>query len=282
MNEITTYNSAQLPDTIEDLTQFVLVGKATLQAYMLKLKAVDKLKVAQAIKEQTLHETQEIAEALVAAEQRIGELLLSLPTAQGKRTDLETSAHRGEEVKTKAEISAEMGYSKKNVEDYQQMAKHPEVVQKVIEDALANGEVVTKSSVMKEIRAYKERIKELESREPKVPSDYTDMKLKLKSAQIAAERAESDFAKVKKENASLRKEKEKLEARLGNDEKAENITRSALFFCAGVSNFIEKYGGYVWLTQELDNMSPSDRDGYIKAIDAVYAWASQMKSNIGE
>jgi hypothetical protein len=46
-----------------------------------------------------------------------------------------------------------MGYSKDEASDYQQMAKHPEVVKKVMEDALANGEVVTKSSVRRWIEA---------------------------------------------------------------------------------------------------------------------------------
>ena len=59
------------------------------------------------------------------------------------------------------------------------------------------------------------------------------------------------------------------------------IKRSALFFCAGVSNFIEKYGGYVWLTDEINNMEPSEREGYIRAVNAVDAWVSQMKNNMG-
>lgn len=281
MNELSTYNAAQLPDTIEDLTQFVLVGKAKLQAYMLKLQTVNKLSVAQEIRDQTLRETQEISNALIAAEQRIGELLLTIPKQSGARTDLRTSDDGSTEVKTKGETIKAMGYGQE-AKDYQQMAKHPEVVQAVMDNALANGEVVTKSSVMKEIRAYKERIRELENREPEVPSDYTDMKLKLKSAVINAERAEKDFEKIRKENDKLRKEKKQLEERIGEDERSEKITRSALFFCAGVSNFIEKYGGYVWLTQELDNMSSEDRKGYVDAVNAVYAWASQMKANIGE
>ena len=78
LNEI-EINRPQLPDSIEDLTQFVLVGKAKLQAYMLKLQTVNKLSVAQEIRDQTLKEAQEISNAVIAAEQRIGELLLAIP-----------------------------------------------------------------------------------------------------------------------------------------------------------------------------------------------------------
>lgn len=57
-------------------------------------------------------------QALIAAEQRIGELLLAIPTAQGKRNDI-TSATRSDEVKTKSETIAEQGYTKDEASDYQ-------------------------------------------------------------------------------------------------------------------------------------------------------------------
>lgn len=68
MNEIITSGQQMIPETIEDLTQFVLVGKAKLQAYMLKLQTVNKLSVAQEIRDQTLKEAQEISNAVIAAE----------------------------------------------------------------------------------------------------------------------------------------------------------------------------------------------------------------------
>lgn len=55
MNEIITSGQQMLPETIEDLTQFVLVGKAKLQAYMLKLQTVNKLSVAQEIRDRMTH-----------------------------------------------------------------------------------------------------------------------------------------------------------------------------------------------------------------------------------
>lgn len=59
-NEMVERSQAQLPDTLEDLTQFVLVGKAKLNAYMLKLQTVNKLSTAQEIRDQTLKEAQEV------------------------------------------------------------------------------------------------------------------------------------------------------------------------------------------------------------------------------
>lgn len=43
---------------------------------------------------------------------RQNEILLSIPKQSGKRTDLETSSNRSEEVMTKAETVEQMGYRK--------------------------------------------------------------------------------------------------------------------------------------------------------------------------
>lgn len=167
MNEITA-RTAQLPDTIDDLTQFVLVGKAKLQAYMLKLQTINKLSTAQEIRDQTLKEAQEISTALIAAEQRIGELLLAIPKQSGGVNQYNKEEKSDRMEKSKSEIISEMGYDRHEASDYQRMAQNPEVVQRVIEDALANGEVVTKTEVMKAIKSLKDRIKELENKEEKI------------------------------------------------------------------------------------------------------------------
>ena len=160
MNEITNYSASQLPDNLQDLTQFVLIGKAKLQAYMLKLQTVNKLSVAQEIRDQTLHEAQEISTALIAAEQRIGELLLAIP----KQAGANNFSRDVEKMKTKSETIKEMGYSKDEASDYQQMAKNPKIVQLVIDTAVANGDVVTKTQVIKKIKeAKKEQIEKLKS-----------------------------------------------------------------------------------------------------------------------
>lgn len=164
MNEITNYSASQLPDNLQDLTQFVLIGKAKLQAYMLKLQTVNKLSVAQEIRDQTLQEAQEISTALIAAEQRIGELLLAIPKSSGgDHGNQYTSAKNRDGSnfgKTKSETIKEMGYSKDEASDYQQMAKNPEIVQLVINTAVANGDVVTKTQVMKKIKEAKKEQKE--------------------------------------------------------------------------------------------------------------------------
>ena len=168
--ELINYSPKQLPDNLVDLTQFVLVNKSKLNAYMLKLRTINKVPDAQAIHAQTLEEAQQVSAALIAAERRIGEILDATPTAQGRRTDIieTTSSTRIEEVKTKSEVIAEMGYSKDEASDYQRMAKNPEIVDRVVKDKLAAGELVTRSDVMRQIKALKKKDAQLMEKDSQI------------------------------------------------------------------------------------------------------------------
>lgn len=297
MNEIIERNN-QLPDTLEDLTQFVLVGKAKLQAYMLKLQTVNKLSVAQEIRDQTLKETQEISNALIAAEQRIGELLLAIPKQSGMRTDLETSSEHSDEVKTKRQTIEEMGYNRQDANDYEQMARHPEVVQKVIDDALANGDVVTKASVMREIKHYKDRVKAqqeeidaLRNQEPQVvekeievvPADYEKLKKKAKEAsayQADFNKERQKVADEKRKNLELQEQLKKLKEQTVLEQNNQDMKASAIMFAMQCRNFIESVGGYVFISEHLMEIPEKEREGYVMSAQAVHDWAQVLLNNI--
>lgn len=179
--ELINYAPKQLPDNLVDLTQFLLINKSKLNAYRLKLKTINKFSDAKAIHEQTLKEAQELSAAVITAEQRIGEILDATPTAQGRRTDIieTTSSTRVEEVKTKSEIIAEMGYSKDEASDYQRMAKNPEIVDRVVKDKLAAGELVTKSDVMKQIKSHDKELRQKDTELKKKDSQIEQLKSKI-------------------------------------------------------------------------------------------------------
>lgn len=295
MNEITTFAS-QLPDTIEDLTQFVLVGKSKLNAYMLKLRTVNRLSVAQEIRNQTLEETQELANALIAAEQRIGELLLAIPKASGARTDLQTSSPYREEVKTKSETIKEMGYGKNEAADYQRMAMNPDIVRKVIEDATANGEVVTKAAVMRQIQKAKEEMQaEMERlrkdnrilanrakpetvyREPK---DYQEMKQKARAYDAEVGRLNEKLNKAYNDNRKLSDKVTELQEQTAREQSNNDFVAGSIYFVAQCGSFIRDVGGYVWIADKLEDLPEKDREGYIKAAMAVRDWATVLLQNI--
>ena len=285
VNEIAIREEPQLPDTIEDLTQFVLVGKANLNAYLLKLQTVNRLSVAQEIRDQTLREAQEISTALIAAEQKIGELLLAIPTSQGRRTDKETSVERSTKVETKNQTIERMGYGTTEAKDYQQMAKNPEVVQKVIDEAMERGEVVTKASVMREIKFYKDRIATLEKQKTKtvevVPNDYEELKEKLKQAEADAKKAHDDFWRVREEQKEQNKKIEALENQIGEDKRVEDVERDMNYFTNSTHEYIRRFGGHVWTFEHFDSASDEAKTAFIKAIQTLDGFAQQLLKNIG-
>lgn len=310
MNELSA-TTQQLPDTIEDLTQFVLVGKAKLQAYMLKLQTVNKLSVAQEVRDQTLAEAQEISTALIAAEQRIGEILLSIPKQSGRPA--ENSSDDTEKLKTKSEVASEMGYTRHDVSDYQRMAQNPEVVQMVINKALENGEVVTKSQVMKEIKAAAEKAKaeaeankttrekfeiaraerlqaeleELKSREPVVktieivPDDYDDIKMQRESYEQENRRLLKSRRDDAEEIKRLKKKLADLESRRDIVEIQKKLEEEAGYFAIRTYDYIQKNGGYVWITDRMENLQGDSKKQFINAVYAIDAFAKQMVENIG-
>ena len=300
MNELIA-RTTQLPDTLEDLTQFVLVGKSKLNAYMLKLRTVNRLTTAQEIRNQTLEETQELANALIAAEQRIGELLLNLPTSQGRRTDITTSGHGCPEVETKSEAVARMGYGEREAKDYQQMAKNPDIVRKVIEDATAAGEVVTKSAVMKQIQKAKEearaeaqaeinRLKAdnrtLANRskpETKIvevePEDYQQMKSKARSYDSEVARLNNKINQVDEEKRKLQDQIDDLKQVTQEGLETGNLSENVFYFCTLANNFVGNAGGLVWLTSRINDMSDRERALFLKAAQALRDFSQGFTQN---
>lgn len=78
MNDLTVIQN-NLPDNIEDLSKFVLIGRDKLQAVRAEISAIKKLGLAKEVYEQKKSEAQEIAETVTLAEMRTGELLKAIP-----------------------------------------------------------------------------------------------------------------------------------------------------------------------------------------------------------
>lgn len=146
-----TKSTVQLPSTIPELTRFALVGRDKLKAVRAEIHAIEKVGLAQEVREQKLQEAQEIAEVVTDAEVRIGELLKKIPKAQGRRTDITTSLPTGKEVKPKSEVIRESGITPKQAFHFQAMADNPDSVARAKEKARKDGEVLSRSAVINQI-----------------------------------------------------------------------------------------------------------------------------------
>lgn len=147
MNDITTRND-YFPATITELSKFVLVGREKLNAVRAEIRAIDKVGLAQEVHEQKLREAQDIADAVLDAEVRIGELTARMPKAQGFASSICNSG----ETNTKEEQLSEIGLTRQQANRFETLAAHPEVVEQVKAEAREEGRIVTRESVLKEIK----------------------------------------------------------------------------------------------------------------------------------
>lgn len=176
MNDLTVIQN-NLPNSIEDLSKFVLIGRDKLQAVKAEISAIQKLGLAKEVYEQKKSEAQEIAETVTLAEMRTGELLKQIPKAQGLRTDIqpadtsveklkkeenlilqeETLQAKPEPIKTKTEIIKDLGFSPKQAERMQTLAENPEIVKQAIQEARNNDDIVSRAFVLGKIKQEKRK-----------------------------------------------------------------------------------------------------------------------------
>lgn len=155
MNELTVANN-NLPSNIEDLSKFVLVGREQLVAVRAAIRAIDKVGVAQEVRKQKLKEGQEIGEAVLDAEVRIGELMREVPKASGGDHG---NQYTGGKINTddkfatsKTKVISDMGFTPMQVSRFETLAAHPEIVAQAKAEARENDTIVTRADVLEMVR----------------------------------------------------------------------------------------------------------------------------------
>lgn len=149
MNEITV-QAKQLPDNLPDLAAFVLVGREKLTAVRAEIRAIDKLQLAEDVRQQKRDEAQMLSEALLDAEVRIGELTKQIPkgTNGGANQYVAKPTSLSNEQKTKSEVITDLGFTQKQVERFEILANNPDVVEEVKREARENDDIPTRTRVI--------------------------------------------------------------------------------------------------------------------------------------
>lgn len=156
MNEITTANR-MLPETLPELSKFVLIGREKLNAVRAEIRAIEKVGLAKEVHEQKLSEAQEIAEAVLDAEVKIGELTAKLPKASADRGNQYTSGKSTtvSVSQSKEKQLSDIGIPQRTAERFESLARHPEEVQKAKETAQQENRIVTRQDVLNAIEEKK-------------------------------------------------------------------------------------------------------------------------------
>lgn len=146
MQEISK-TTKNLPQTIEEKTAYVLFGSDALNAYRKKLKAIQsKYGISSEQYKQIQLEAQETAENLLLFSADIGKEMTKIEQTKGNRYSLPSTSGS-----TKTQTIHNMGFTDRQARDFQTLAKHPETVQKAIEDARKEDRIVTRQDVLNRI-----------------------------------------------------------------------------------------------------------------------------------
>ena len=171
-----------LPNNLEDLSKFVLVGREKLTAVRAEIRAIDKVQLAEEVREQKKEEAQMLAEALLDAEVRIGDLLKQIPKASGKRTDI-TSSQQCEKVsntfsqfcekphETKQEVITRLGFNKDLANRFETLSSNKDVVEQVKAEARENEDIPTRSRVLQIVKEKSKQQEFIESAFKKIENE---------------------------------------------------------------------------------------------------------------
>ena len=156
MSKDVVITNNNLPATLPELSKFVLVGREKLVAVRAEIRAIDKVGLAKEVREQKLAEAQDIADAVLDAEVKVGELTSKIPTqSKYNATKRQDTDVRSFKKKTKTEIIKKAGFKPKQVHRFETLAKHPEAVEKAKAEAREHDDIVSRSAVFKKIEEEK-------------------------------------------------------------------------------------------------------------------------------
>lgn len=140
----------RLPQTLPELSKFVLIGREKLNAVRAEIRAIKAVNLATEVYEQKLEEAQEIADAVLDAEVKLGEL-----TAQMEKATANQYTVQKDSGVPKQKQLEEIGITEKQKQRFERMALHPEAVEAAKEEARQNNEIVTRAAVLRKIEEEK-------------------------------------------------------------------------------------------------------------------------------
>ena len=129
------------------------------------------------------------------------------------------------------------------------------------------------------------KLEEAGKQEPKtvevVPDDYEQLKDDATLFRTQAKSAEASRKQIEKELNEAKKRIKDLEERKGIADLQKKLEEEAGYFAIRTYDYIQKNGGYVWITERIDQLPAKQRKEFINTVYAIDAFAKQMIQNIG-
>lgn len=213
--------------------------------------------------------------------------------------NLETP-NNSETLKTQEQLAKEMGFSVDTLNNYKKLTEMIPELEDLVDTGIVTSTTAlaimrnlseeeqlemilsldtTKKITQKQVQRYIDEIRELKSNPPK-PSDYDSTKKELEDYKFDYKQLKSQFDEKVKELQSLRKQIEIMNNNTPQTQYEKKLKDSTLLFCTKAANFIEQVGGYIWLTDKINEIPELEREGYIRSVHAIKSWADTMEYNI--
>jgi len=303
-------------DNIAQLLVYTASARAKAQAIHAAMAATKNLDEAVTLRADSIATEQAYARVSIFGDQRIGELLRELPTRQGARTDKTSVA-----VPTKVQAEREAGISHAVSIDLQTLAANPDVVQAVIDKAEAEGRLVSRKQVLDAINEKKraeqqrdEALDELEeayhsaelmeaevaslrrqvAEKPQsevverevvrevVPSDYEEVKRKVKSLQDEASRLNKEYRQMWTAKQEVERQLQQANELLGEKGRTDNAQRDIEQFAMAANTFLRQYAGRALAFDQFDRVDESTKAEFKKSITNLAAFAQNLLGMISE
>lgn len=142
-----TLKNKNLPDKIEEIQEFIIIGEQAINAHKAYLNAIKEVGVAKKYYDAKLCDGQKLGELVLEAQIKLGNVLQNTVTPRG----CATLGYHGR-TKTLPE-----GISKKQSHYAQTIAQNYEIVRDVINEAKRKEEIPTKTAVLKKVNQIKKK-----------------------------------------------------------------------------------------------------------------------------
>lgn len=231
---------------------------------------------------------------------RVTELERLYGIQHGNNQHNSRTTNNSESSKTQEQLAAEMGISVDTLQNYKLLSQMIPELEELVDtgivtkttalaimrnlseedqiDLISNMDT-TKKITQKVAQQYIDRFNYLKEH-PELPADYEDIKRQLKNYKSDYQKLKEDFDRKVKELQDFRAQMENIKQSDPTEQYSKKLKDSTLLFCSRIATFIEQVGGYVWLTDEINKIPELEREGYIKSVHAIKAWADTMEYNI--
>lgn len=142
--------------------------------------------------------------------------------------------------------------------------------------------IKTLSDENNELRNRKQEVRTVEKIVEVVPDDYEELKQSREASkkEYANLRKEYDRMADKWKEAENQKDALLKTMNAPEEKRKTDLKNECFFFCSGVKNFLEKYGGYIYLKDELDLLPTREQKAYMDSIRAIRNWVETMLGEI--